>query len=96
MLSVRAILFIKRLLLHIGMGSEKIFYDTWTDFVGGANYDLTPDKLQEQMEKGYAFFDMISHGTRNGFSCEGRTSYTTDYASTLQNPRYNDNYHYCM
>lgn len=69
-------------------GERKNFYDTWTDFVGGANYDLTPDKLQEQMEKGYAFFDMISHGTRNGFSCEGGTSYTTDYASTLQNPRY--------
>ena len=43
-------------------GRVMLFYNTFTDFEGGADYDVTPIHLQEQLSKGYLLVDESSHG----------------------------------
>lgn len=51
-------------------GTRKKFYDTYTDFDGGANYALSAANLQEQLSNGYNFLDMITHGSPEKWSLE--------------------------
>lgn len=59
-------------------GSRKKFYDTYTDFEGGADYELNKVNLQEQLSKGYNFFDMATHGSPNVWALESGRYYASD------------------
>lgn len=65
-------------------GSRKRFYDTHTDFTNGADYTLNSLNLQQQLEQGYTFVDMITHGSQTGWALEeGR--YGSDNGGFLEN-----------
>lgn len=64
-------------------GGRKRFYDTATDFSGGAAYDLTATNIQNQLSQGYAFVDMITHGNQTIWSTETGASYSSSYGSSL-------------
>ena len=66
-------------------GERKQFYDTNTDFQGGACYDVTADNLQYQMSQGYSFVDMIAHGNSTAWGIEKNNFYTTKDAEKLNN-----------
>ncbi|PWM25977.1 MAG: hypothetical protein DBX40_04160 [Clostridiales bacterium] len=66
-------------------GGRKRFYDTATDFSGGASYDLTAANFQNQLSQGYAFVDMITHGNQTVWSMETGGSYSSSNGSSLNN-----------
>ena len=41
-------------------GNINRFYDTSTDFEGGANYELNSTNLLNKLNKGYTFVDVIT------------------------------------
>lgn len=60
------------------------FYDTGTDFYGNDSYPYSGENLQNQLNSGYAFVDVISHGGPTSLSMELPTDYyTVDYAQEL-------------
>lgn len=69
-------------------GERVRFYDTCTDFPGGADYDVTNDNLQYQLSQGYTFVDMLAHGNRDHWSIEHDSLYTTTEAHFLKNDKY--------
>lgn len=74
---------------HIGKywnGERKRFYDTCTDFEGGADYELNVTNLQNQLSKGYAFMDMITHGSQITWGLENGV-YGSDNGLTQENIR---------
>ncbi|MDA3884764.1 MAG: C25 family cysteine peptidase [Candidatus Delongbacteria bacterium] len=52
-------------------GTKYRFYDSNTDFTGGASYDLTASNLQEQINNGYGFVHMATHGSQSIWGAEG-------------------------
>jgi hypothetical protein len=67
---------------------EKVrFYDTGTDFTGDDNFPLNATNLQNELQKGYNFLYMYSHGNANGWNLENGW-YTCNNANSLQNPRF--------
>ena len=60
------------------------FYDTATDFVGGASYQLNAVNLQEQLNKGYYHMHMATHGSYNSWALENG-EYNIGHAASLQN-----------
>lgn len=74
-------------------GEKKMFYDTYTDFPGGADYDLTISNLQSQLSQGYSFIEMMTHGGYNNWGLEDwKTTpnrlYQASDASDLINSKY--------
>lgn len=74
-------------------GEKKSFYDTYTDFVGGADYDLTTSNLQYQLSQGYSFVEMITHGGYYNWVLEDYEStsnrvYWSSDAASLTNKKY--------
>lgn len=65
-------------------GTKKKFYDTYTDFDGGANYTLNVANLQEQFANGYNFFDIATHGSPDMWSLESGY-YNVSNASNMKN-----------
>lgn len=62
------------------------FYDTYTDFPGAQNYDVTVSNLSEQISMGYSFFDMNTHGGINSWEMEdGYPDYTSENGSRQNN-----------
>jgi hypothetical protein len=52
--------------MYIGFywnGTKYRFYDTNTDFPGGAAYDVNADHINEQLNAGFNFFHMETHGS---------------------------------
>ena len=68
-------------------GTVKRFFDTSTDFPGGANYDLRSTSFQSQLESGYDFVDVLTHGHPTALKME-KDLYTVDNSETLQNPNF--------
>lgn len=66
-------------------GKRVRYFDTYTDFSTGSAYDLTRENLQEQLAKGYSFFDIMTHGSNTGWSMESGYSYDSAFGSTLNN-----------
>lgn len=64
------------------------FYDTWTDYPENANYNITPSSLEQEIEKGYAFFNMSTHGLATGWETENGSMYAWQRASMQQNQSY--------
>lgn len=74
-------------------GEKKSFYDTYTDFVGGADYDLTPSNLQAQLSQGYSFVEMITHGGYDNWGLEDwKTTHNRLYKSSAAADLTNNNY----
>ena len=68
-------------------GTRVRFYDTATDFPGGADYDFNAANLQEQLSKGYNFVNIHTHGNDNKWVMEG-ANYFTSHAAALNNEGY--------
>lgn len=66
-------------------GSRDRFYDTGTDFAGGAGYDLTNTHLETQLNSGYHFVHMATHGSQTAWSMETGAGFGTANASALTN-----------
>lgn len=74
----------RRIKLHF-KGERYKFYDTGTDFPGGADYDCNGINLQEQLSKGYSFVDVMSHGSSDYFHLENDMLYKVEDALQLRN-----------
>jgi len=66
-------------------GSKVKFFDTYTDFPGGDTYQLSTSNLQTQLQQGYTFMDMGTHGTQESWALENNSSYYKTTALSLQN-----------
>ncbi len=62
-------------------GVKKRFYDTETDFPGGADYDVTAVNLQAQLDSGYHFVHMTTHGGTAAWEMEYINNMTRTYRS---------------
>ena len=65
-------------------GETVLFFDTGTDFPGGATYNVTAANLQTELAKGYPFVHMDTHGTIGSWKLE-TDNYDISYASLLNN-----------
>ena len=70
---------------NVWNGTKYRFYDTGTDFSGDASYDLNVSNLQTQINNGYHFLHMATHGSNATWSMETGSSYNSTNASALQN-----------
>ena len=66
-------------------GKRYKFYDTFTDFPNGADYDFTASNLYEQIKNGYSFIDVCTHGSQPSWAMEKSVNYHRDRASTQTN-----------
>ncbi|MCM1372483.1 MAG: C25 family cysteine peptidase [Bacteroides sp.] len=66
-------------------GTRTKFYDTYTDFVGGADYDLTPYTLMEALSQGYAFLQIATHGNPTAWKLEHDSLYTSMHGKMQTN-----------
>ena len=53
------------------------FYDTGTDFPGGADYDVTDVHLQAQVDNGYGLIFVASHGGQTVWGMESGSNFGT-------------------
>jgi len=61
------------------------FYDTYTDFPEGADYNLISENLKQQLSKGYSFMDMATHGSQTFWSLESGDSYRSSHGNLQTN-----------
>jgi hypothetical protein len=66
-------------------GTTTKFYDTGTDFSGGAGYDFSSTNLQTQLNSGYHFVHIATHGNQTTWTMETGSAYNTTNASILSN-----------
>ena len=66
-------------------GVKTKFYDTGTDFIGGSDYDLTCSNLQSQLNLGYHYVHMASHGYNTYWFLENYEIYSSTTASSQTN-----------
>ena len=70
-------------------GSKYRFYDTATDNPDSADYDVTSANLQYELEKGYPFVHVDTHGSYISWSMENHPhTYLNTNATSLNSPRY--------
>ncbi|MFW5701053.1 MAG: C25 family cysteine peptidase, partial [Cyclobacteriaceae bacterium] len=69
-------------------GIKTKFYDTGTDFTGGASYDLTASNLQSKLNNGYHFVHMATHGGQTSWSMETGISYHSINAQNQTNSKH--------
>lgn len=65
--------------------NRKRFYDTATDFTGGADYNLTASNLVEQLNNGYHFVHLATHGNCTVWGMEVSPNFSSTNASSLTN-----------
>lgn len=65
-------------------GLKLKFYDTKTDFEGDAMYDVSASHLRDQIENGYSFVDIATHGTHTSWKMETGNPYNI-YNGASQN-----------
>lgn len=61
------------------------FCDTYSDFPGGANYDVTRSNLNDILSQGFTFFDINSHGNDILWDMESGPHYYSSDAGSLIN-----------
>lgn len=70
----------------VWQGQRIRFYDTKTDFPEGEDYDFSSENLQTQLSNGFAFADIMTHGSYATYQMEHNgDSYGVGSASILQN-----------
>lgn len=67
-------------------GEKYKFFDTYTDFPGGASYDVSSDNLNQVMSKGYNFIDMTTHGGQTVWVMENGPYYDETHGGNLVSP----------
>ena len=68
-------------------GTKYRLYDTNTDFSGGASYDLSASNLQDQIDAGYGFIHMATHGNQQIWGMESGYSYSSNDALAQSNTK---------
>ena len=68
-------------------GERKRLYDTFSDFENEGISSLTRDNFLNVMSQGFAFVDMMTHGSDASWSMPNG-SFTTSYAENTQSPQY--------
>ena len=75
---------------HIALfleGNKIKFFDTGTDFEGGAQYDLTPDRLKLELNKGYSFVEYLGHGSPYTWEVEDEELFcSVPHVQSVQSP----------
>jgi hypothetical protein len=61
------------------------FYDTNTDFTGGASYDVTSAHISDQINNGYNYFHMACHGFYGIFDTESGPTFSSFTVTSLTN-----------
>lgn len=61
------------------------FYDTYTDYPDSSNHDITNTNLQYELEKGYSFVNVFTHGTSISWALENGSSYLYSQAKNMEN-----------
>lgn len=61
------------------------FYDTGTDFSGGAGYDVSQANISAQINSGYGIIWAATHGNNNIFNVETGTNFSSSTAGNLVN-----------
>lgn len=69
-------------------GGKYRFYDSGTDNDADADYHVTGYNLKKELEKGYSFVNVNSHGSENEWELEGYSTYNNFPASTQTNVSY--------
>ena len=69
-------------------GTKFRFYDSGTDNEAGANYNVTGYNLSKELQKGYSFVNVNTHGSDNYWNLEGSATYNNYPASTQTNVSY--------
>lgn len=64
------------------------FYNSGTNLPVESNYEFIPQNIQEQLSEGYAFVDVIAHGSQMAWGTGVENSYTTYEANNLDNRGY--------
>lgn len=73
---------------NIWDGSKISFYDTGTDLPGGSAYNFIPTNIRTELEKGYTFVNVDTHGGPDRWMAEYSTYYDSENADEINNPRY--------
>lgn len=66
-------------------GTRFRLFDTWTDYDDGASHELNSSTLNAELEKGYTFVEMETHGFNTSWKLENG-SYPSSFASSINNP----------
>ena len=70
-------------------GDSTFFYDTYTDMSGNGSYEFSASNLQTELQKGYTFVDVLTHGSKETWQMEGNyLSYGYNESSALVNNGY--------
>ena len=68
------------------IGDISYFYESKTSFLGGAQYDLTPENLHKELNKGYHLVNVFTHGYAQKWTdLEDRQDYDYNMALQLNN-----------
>lgn len=73
---------------NIWNGSKTSFYDTGTDLPGGSAYNFIPTNIRTELEKGYTFVNVDTHGGPDRWIAEASTYYDSENAEEINNPKY--------
>lgn len=68
-------------------GERMKLYDTFSDFKSEGIESLTRNNFQRVLSKGFAFIDMITHGSNTTWSMP-KSSYNTSYAQDMRSSQY--------
>lgn len=66
-------------------GEKVEFYDTHTDFSGDAGYDFSAEHLQDQLDNGYGFVHVMTHGNPYVWAMEPLNDYYSINNAAAQN-----------
>lgn len=66
-------------------GDQIEFFDTHTDFPGDDEYDFSSEHLQDQLENGYGFVHVMTHGNPWVWSMEPANDFYSIYNASSQN-----------
>lgn len=64
------------------------FYDTGTDFDGDNNYNFTTENLLSQLQDGFNFVNIDTHGEKFYYTMEDSIGFTIEDASSFRNKGY--------
>ena len=84
---IKTNLFIDKHITPYWNGNTIRFYDTYTDFPEGANYNLNTTNLTTQLNNNYNFLHFATHGNTKNWSIENGFFYSSDVTNlTNTNP----------
>ena len=72
----------------VWQGGKYSFYDTHTDNVNDADYDVTAVNLQTELSKGYPMVNILTHGEYFYWHMESGSVYLYNLARSLISPNY--------